>query len=156
MLHFRHGAAEPTDCPWSQSTVAVALDEALAEQGSNRELRLVFLGRLEDYEWLSKLVTEQAIAVSGPTGAWLANKGHARDGDDNAFVAEILARHRPTPAAGGEGVGGLLAPFVWVLPRYGYKIDGVSVEKVMSKGIDGRPGIFPYDALVYLRIARKG
>lgn len=156
MLHLRHANAMPADCSWSQASVAQALDAALTEQISNSALRAVFLGRLEDYAWLSTLLTEQAVAASGPTGTWLAGKGHARDGNDNAFVAEILARHKPAPAVDGEGVGGLLMPFVWVLARHGYKIDGVSVEKVMSKSIDGRPGKFPYDALVHLRIARKG
>jgi hypothetical protein len=154
MLHLRHAKTVPADCPWSQASVAAELDVALAKQVSKPALRLVFLGRLENYAWLSTLLTEQAVAASGPTGAWLADKGHARGGNDNAFVAEILARHKPAPAVGGEGVGGLLMPFVWVLARYGYRIDGVSVEKVMSKEIDGRPGKFPYDALVHLRIGK--
>jgi hypothetical protein len=102
------------------------------------------LGRLVDYPWMAQALVESAARDR----AWDAARGRPRAGDINRYVAGIL-----NPIAGS-----LREP----LERHGYRIAGLSVEKVLVGGAENvrgwpgpRPrGKLPFDAQVRLRLER--
>lgn len=107
----------------------------------------LFLGRLVDYPWLSAQVA-RAAAVDP---AWNARRGRPARGDVNAYVAGVLARPAATAA---------LRP---ALEDAGYRIAGVSVEKVLvlpareiqALGGEALSGLLPFDAMTWLGLAPR-
>jgi hypothetical protein len=163
MLHLRPKIPANGDCEISPLMVQAGLYQALDEQRNNPDLKLIFIGRLVDYPWLSRALTGHAANNSGRLGFWDAGTGHAFDGDDNQYVVDAL-----TSQFGQALVGHPFLPaFGDVLAEHGYRISGASAEKVLTRPITipgwpkiGRPaepdfsGHFPYDALLHLRIQK--
>jgi len=106
--------------------------------------RSIFLGRLIDYEWLSRQLSESAEADAD----WSATTGKARDGERaEAYVQRSL----DTPS--------VLDPLSDALKPYGYRAGGFSCEKAMVSGPDTKPfqpawvaaeKQLPFDALCHL------
>jgi hypothetical protein len=131
-----------------------ALDAALKQTKTSSEpqpLRLIFLGRVADYPWLSQGLSDWA--KQSPD--WDSVKGHAVAGgpSDNAVVANMLTQM----AMADQGA---LSFLLTLLSRHGFRFSGASVEKVMA-GPGGQYGttpvvepVLPYDALVHLRIGK--
>lgn len=106
--------------------------------------RSIFLGRLIDYEWLSRQLSESAEADAN----WSATTGKARDGERaEAYVQRSL------------GTPPVLDPLSAALKPYGYRAGGFSCEKAMISGPDTKPfqpawvaadKRLPFDALCHL------
>lgn len=153
MLHFRPIMPAGKGCEVTPLMVQSALYMALDRQRANSKLALIFLGRLENYPWLSRKLTGHAMNNSGRLGFWDPVKGHASDGNDNQYVVDALSAMFKEDLVGHP----YLPPFADVLAEYGYRIDGASAEKVLTKA--AQPGLserFPYDALLHLRITKIG
>ncbi len=119
----------------------LAFAQVRADAGAFTSLAL---GRLVDYPWMAQALAESAARDR----AWDAARGRPRAGDVNRYVAGIM-----NPIAGS-----LREP----LERHGYRITGVSVEKVLVGGAESVPGWqgprpggkLPFDAQVWLRLER--
>lgn len=106
--------------------------------------RSISLGRLVAYPALSQDLAR--TAATDPR--WHRRRGHARDGHDNRLVGLLLFE--------------LLRPLTPTLARHGYRLIGVSVEKVLIAPAaellppaEAKPkGRLPYDAQVWLRLER--
>jgi hypothetical protein len=106
--------------------------------------RSIFLGRLIDYEWLSRRLSESAETDAN----WSTASGKARDGERaEAYVQRSL----DAPS--------VLDPLSDALKRYGYSAGGFSCEKAMVSGPDTKPfqpawvapdKRLPFDALCHL------
>ncbi len=106
--------------------------------------RSIFLGRLIDYEWLSRQLSESAEADAN----WSAATGKASDGQRaEAYVQRML------------DVPSVLDPLSDALKTYGYLAKGFSCEKAMVSGPDTKPfqptwvaadKRLPFDALCHL------
>ena len=106
--------------------------------------RSIFLGRLIDYEWLSRQLSESAEADAN----WSAATGKASDGERaEAYVQRKL------------DVPSVLDPLSEALKPYGYRAGGFSCEKAMISGPDTKPfqpawvaadKRLPFDALCHL------
>jgi hypothetical protein len=111
------------------------------------EYSSLFLGRLIDYPWLAHTLATAAYRDPG----WNAKKGKPRALEINHYVARVL--HNPE----------WLAPIENVMARHGYRISGVSVEKVLVGGFRDQPfyqgktraGLIPFDAQVWLRLRKN-
>ncbi len=104
------------------------------------------IGRLIDYPWLSHYLAVTAYRDR----AWDTKRGRPVALDINRYVAHILFSKD------------LLAPLAAALEAGGYRVLGVSVEKVLVGGFrevpfyQGKmgPGRVPYDAQVWFRLER--
>jgi hypothetical protein len=104
-------------------------------------------GRIIDFPWLSQYL---AIAAYRDKG-WDAKRGKPVAMDINRYVAQLLSRKE------------LLADIEPACAQGGYRITSVSVEKVLVGGFrevplyqgDMKPGLFPYDAIVWLRLEKN-
>jgi hypothetical protein len=158
MLHLRPAIPMGATCEITPVMAQAGLYQALDRQRHNPNLRLIFLGRVADYQWLSDDLIELSRCSSAQSGWWDGEKGQAIEGSNNAFVADLLEDElghcestRRVPALGAFGA---------VLAEHGYDMTGVSVEKVLLRDVSGSDewpyagGKFPYDALVHLRIRK--
>jgi hypothetical protein len=106
----------------------------------------LFLGRLIDYPWLSHSLATAAYRDSG----WNAKKGKPLTPGINQYVALVLYR-KALPASIKDA-----------LSEHGYRITGVSVEKVLVGRFRDLPfyrgkapmGWVPFDAQVWLRLRK--
>ncbi|MCJ7663801.1 MAG: hypothetical protein MUO24_06130 [Desulfobacterales bacterium] len=106
----------------------------------------LFIGRLIDFPWLSQYLASAAYKDDG----WDAKRGKPAAMDINRYVAQLLSRKE------------LLAQLETVFAEGGYKIIGVSVEKVLVLGFrevplyqgDMAPGLVPFDAMVWFRLEK--
>lgn len=108
--------------------------------------RSIFLGRLIDYEWLSRRLAEHAVADPG----WSGMTGKTKSGERaEAYIQRVLA------------VRPILDPIDAALKPYGYRSRGFSCEKAMVSGPDTKPfepawvapdKRLPFDALCHLTI----
>ena len=110
--------------------------------------RSIFLGRLIDYEWLSRRLSESAEADAN----WSAATGKARDGER---AETYVQRSLDAPS--------VLDPLSDELKPYGYRAVGFSCEKAMISGPDTGPyqpawvgpdKRLPFDALCHLVLKR--
>jgi hypothetical protein len=107
----------------------------------------LFIGRLIDFPWLSQYL---AMAASHDRG-WDAARGRPRAMDINRYVAQLLSRKE------------LLAQLEPAFRKGGYRIVGVSVEKVLVGGLrevplyhgEIAPGLVPFDAMVWFRLEEE-
>jgi len=103
-------------------------------------------GRLIDFPWLSQYL---AIAASREK-AWDAKRGKPVAMDINRYVAQVLSNRE------------VLTQIEQACARGGYRIIKVSVEKVLTGGLREvplyqgamKPGLFPYDAIVWFRLEK--
>jgi hypothetical protein len=104
------------------------------------------IGRLIDYPWLSQYLAITARRDAG----WNPKKGKPRGMDINKYVSRLLSKE------------GLPARIETILEKGGYRIAGVTVEKVLVGGLrevplyrgEMHPGRVPYDAQVWFRLER--
>ena len=107
----------------------------------------LFIGRLIDYPWLSQSLATTAYRDRG----WDSKKGKPAVMDINKYVSQLLFRNE------------LMAHIGMVFERGGYRVAGVTVEKVLVGGFrevpfyqgEMHPGRVPYDAQVWFRLERK-
>jgi hypothetical protein len=161
------GRTPSRDCDVTPAMLEEALKSAfdwLATEGQGVQPKLIYLGRLYDYPWLSQGLT--AWAADHPD--WDGENGRpAQVGVyENDVVAGIVALMVMEPLSESAKVLPDVRTGLSFLPellnRHGYRFERASVEKVMS-GYDGqlfapsdRPDAkrLPFDALVHLRIAK--
>ncbi len=119
----------------------LALNELDMEGGTYRS---IFLGRLIDYEWLSRHLSKYAEREAD----WSTAMGKTKNGERaEAYVQRVL------------GVLPVLDPIDEALKPYGYRAAGFSCEKAMVSGPDTRDfqpswvaadKRLPFDALCHL------
>lgn len=119
---------------------------ALAAEGGNVVYRSIFLGRIVDYEWLSRHLAEAAARSAGWSGATGKPKAGATP---NSVVARLLADAEILAAASAAA------------EPAGYRVTGVSCEKVLVSG-SGLEALqpdwvpagarLPFDALCWLML----
>jgi len=105
------------------------------------------LGRLIDYPWLSQYLATTAYRDHG----WDSKKGKPGAMDINKYTAQLLSKK--------ELITQIERPFT----LGGYRIAGVSVEKVLVGGFrevpfyegEMHPGRVPYDAQVWFRLHKN-
>jgi len=146
-LRLRVWHPQHTPCGVDVSAVLRVLEQAFADLPSaepGRVFTSLALGRLIDYPWMVRFLAESASRDPD----WDAAAGTPRRGDINRYVADVLARPE------------IIGPFEEPLRRHGYRIGGVSVEKVLAGGFDNVPGWegprrsdkVPFDAQVWFRL----
>ena len=155
-LHLRF--SETDACDIHAEDVAVALEAGIA---AHDDLRLIFLGRYQEYPWIAEKVLKLAAQDDRVDGPWDGMTGKARREGANAYVARLFARNRKVPFATSAEDADILWPVDEVLERHGYVVTGASVEKVITMPVrspvgGGKERRLPVDALVHLRIAKKG
>jgi hypothetical protein len=104
------------------------------------------IGRLIDYPWLSQYLADAAYSDH----EWNSKKGKPVSMGFNNYVAHLLFNQK------------LLASLQTTLATAGYRIIGVSVEKVLVGGFREVPlyrgdhvrGSVPYDAQVWFRLQK--
>ncbi len=105
------------------------------------------LGRLIDYPWLSEYLATTAYRDH----RWDSKKGKPAAMDINRYVSRLLFRRE------------LMAQIETVFEKNGYRVAGVTVEKVLVGGFREIPfyrgemhrGQVPYDAQVWFRLEKK-
>jgi len=105
------------------------------------------LGRLIDYPWLSQYLATAAYRDRG----WDLKKGKPATLDINRYASQLLFRKE------------LMAQIEAVFERGGYRVSGVTVEKVLVGSFrevpsyhgEMHPGRVPYDAQVWFRLQRN-
>jgi hypothetical protein len=134
-------------CLIEKTAVIRTLTQAFSEPHPiwiSREFTSLAMGRLIDYPWLVQLLAFRA--VQDPQ--WNAAAGKARGVHVNRYVADVLSSREILDAIEAPMRGG------------GYRVIGVSVEKVLIGGFDNVPqldgprpkGIIPFDAQVWFRL----
>lgn len=111
------------------------------------EYTSLFIGRLIDYPWLSHYLAETAHRDK----RWNRMKGRPVSRDINGYSGGLL--FNPD----------LLKPIQAELNKHGYRITGVSVEKVLVGGASDLPspvrkdlkGRLPFDAQVWFQLRKK-
>ena len=107
----------------------------------------LFIGRLIDYPWLSQYLATTASLDR----RWDSKKGKPVAVDINRYVAEVLSREAS------------MAQIEAVVSEGGYRVAGVSVEKVLVGGFREVPlyqgeihhGRVPFDAQVWFRLVKN-
>lgn len=147
-LRARHPHYQP--CNVNQEAVLSLLASAFAKTGPpalQGEYRSLFIGRLIDYPWLAHYLAETAHGDK----RWNRKKGRPIEIKINNYVARLLFNQD------------LLKPIQTELGKHGYRIAGVSVEKVLVGGASdlpgpdrkNLPGHLPFDAQVWLQLRKK-
>jgi hypothetical protein len=137
-------------CNIDQRTVLVLLDAAFAKTGPSvlqGEYTSLSLGRLIDYPWLARYLAETAYRDK----RWNRKTGRPVKAEINAYTARLLDNRD------------LLKPIQAELGKHGYRIAGVSVEKVLVGHASDLPGPLqtrlsgrlPFDAQVWLQLQRR-
>jgi hypothetical protein len=156
MLHFRPSHPNGSECFLEPQVAEAGLREALDQRKDGAGPKLIFLGRLNQSHWLSDAVV--LLAAYDHFG-WDRQSGRPRQGNLNAYLANLLMSDRPVPKVQDAAEADILWPLRGVLAGHGYVVTGVSVEKVFVGDVDffdGRTpsGRYPIDALVHLRITK--
>ncbi len=113
---------------------------------ASRVFTSLSIGRLIDYPWLSQFLARRA--AQDPQ--WNAAAGTPRRSHVNRYVADILSRPEVVPEIEAA------------MREHGYRIAGVSVEKVLVGGFENVPGLegprrrgkVPFDAQVWFQLKR--
>jgi hypothetical protein len=125
-------------------TAAFLKNDSPKLEGSYSSLSI---GRLIDYPWLSQYLATTATRDRG----WDSKKGKPAAMDINKYVSQLLFRKE------------WMAEIETAFEKGGYRIVGVSVEKVLVGGFrevpfyqgEMHPGRVPYDAQVWFRLERN-
>lgn len=137
-------------CNISEDDIISILAAAFSKTGPpalKSDYSSLFIGRLIDYPWLSHYLANTACHDS----AWSVKKGKPRMMDVNRYVTRVLFNKT------------LLMPIQTELTKHGYRIAGVTVEKVLVGSFRELPfyqgkiarGSIPYDAQVWLRLQKN-
>jgi hypothetical protein len=146
-LRLRANHPNQRPCSIDKASMTQFLSEAFSTPHptlTSREFTSLAIGRLIDYPWLVQLLSLRA--VQDPR--WDSVAGKPRSVHVNRYVADILSS--------SEIVREIEAP----LRGQGYRITGVSVEKVLVGGFENVPqlegprrkGKIPFDAQVWFRL----
>lgn len=136
-------------CLITRDELVSALDRALSSMdppGAGGAYSSVSIGRMVDFPWLSQYLATTAHADP----EWDRKKGTPVAMDMNRYVSRLLRRSE------------LLAQLEEPLARAGYRIVGVTVEKVLTGSFREVPsyqgkmhqGKVPYDAQVWFRLKK--
>jgi hypothetical protein len=125
-------------------TAAFLKNDSPKLEGSYSSL---FIGRLIDYPWLSQYLATTATRDRG----WDSKKGKPAAMDINKYVSQLLFRKE------------WMAEIETAFEKGGYRVVGVSVEKVLVGGFrevpfyqgEMHPGRVPYDAQVWFRLEKN-
>jgi hypothetical protein len=150
-LRLRALHPEGRNCLVDRDSMLSALSEAFSEAGLLK-FEVVFtslsIGRLIDYPWLS-----QYLAITARKDRkWNAKRGKPVALNINQYVSGVLSQKE------------VLAQIETTVAKSGYRVTGVSVEKVLVGGLrevpqyagDVAAGLFPYDAQVWFRLEWGG
>jgi hypothetical protein len=149
-LRLRASHPNQRPCFVGKEAVIQVLMQAFSEPHpalKSRTFTSLALGRLIDYPWLVQFLALHAARDRG----WDSSAGKPAAADINRYVADILSAP--------EIVLEIEAP----LREHGYRISGVSVEKVLVGGfadvplLEGpqRKGKIPFDAQVWFRLEKR-
>jgi hypothetical protein len=150
-LRLRAHHPKGRNCLVDRDSMLSVLKEAFSETGlakSERVFTSLAIGRLIDYPWLS-----QYIAITARNDRkWNAKKGKPVALNANQYVSGVLSQKE------------VLAQIETIVAKSGYRVTGVSVEKVLVGGLrevpqyagDMAAGLFPYDAQVWFRLGWAG
>jgi hypothetical protein len=152
-LRLRAYHPQGRNCLVDRDSMLSVLSAAFTETGLMKfegGFTSLFIGRLIDFPWLS-----QYLAITAhKDGQWNATRGKPVALNANQYVAGALTQKD------------VLAQFNTIVAKSGYRVTGVSVEKVLVGGLGEVPqytgdmtaGLFPYDAQVWFRleVGRKG
>jgi len=150
-LRLRAHHREGRNCLVDRDSMLSVLSEAFSETGLSKSERVftsLAIGRLIDYPWLSQYL---AIAAREDR-KWNAKRGKPVALNVNQYVSEVLSRKE------------VLGQVETIVAKSGYRVTGVSVEKVLVGGLrevpqyagDMAEGLFPYDAQVWFRLGWAG
>ena len=135
VIVLRPGNRAGSACKLARPQAAEVLDKALQKYESSNdlaEITSVFLGgRLISYPWIS----EYLVNVSENNPGWNRATGKPEQSSINQYVNNILYTND------------ILAPFSQALQNHGYKITGISCEKILVN-----KDKLPYDALCWILI----
>ncbi len=143
--HPQHkGCHIDKDSMLSVLNAAFTKDDSPKRGGSYSSLSI---GRLVDYPWLSQYLATTAYRDRG----WDSRKGKPMVIDINKYVSQLLFRKE------------LMAQIEAVFEKGGYRVLGLSVEKVLVGGFlevpfyqgEMHPAQVPYDAQVWFRLERN-
>jgi hypothetical protein len=137
-------------CPIDKDSMVSVLTAAFLKndlpklEGSYSSLSI---GRLIDYPWLSEYLATTAYHDQ----KWDSQKGRPAAMDINKYVSRLLFRKE------------WMAQIETALRKGGYRVVGVSVEKVLVGGFrevpfyqgEMHPGRVPYDAQVWFRLEKN-
>ena len=139
----------PVDCGISPFGLERLLADGMSRAYRQQEVsyKSVFLGRLIDYPWMVK----KLVAAAANFPEWDAKRGRAAAGHENALIGRLLFRK------------GVLEREIRVIEQAGYKVTGVSVEKVLIGTAERVPeyispefkGRLPFDAQIWI-VIRNG
>jgi hypothetical protein len=149
-LRLRAHHPSGNNCFIDRETVASVLGAALSKadaQEAGGKFSSLYIGRLVDYPWLSQAL---AVAARNDRG-WDAKKGKPTRMNINLYVSKLLSSKDITE------------PFDAALAKGGYKVKGVSAEKVLVGRLRNVPlceddtasGLVPYDAQVWFRLENE-
>jgi hypothetical protein len=154
ILRIANRAGATHACVVTQSDtlglIGLAFD-ALGRNGLDKtagDYKSIFLGRLIDYEWLSKHLAKHAERDAG----WSSAEGKASGGERAEAYVQRSLEIRP-----------ILDPLDDVLKPHGYRTGGFSCEMAMISGPDTVPyqpawvtpgKRLPFDALCHLVLKR--
>jgi hypothetical protein len=150
--HLRLRAHHPKyrDCRVTRDEMVSALERAFSRidsGGVEADHSSLFLGRLIDYPWMSQYLATTAHRDPG----WNSSKGKPEGMGINQYVARLLFRQE------------LMDQIEGVFEHARRRVTGVMVEKVLVARLrdvplyrgDITPGKVPYDAQVWLTLARN-
>lgn len=108
----------------------------------------LYIGRLIDYPWLSQYL----VITAREDRKWNAKRGKPVALNVNKYVSGVLSQKE------------VLAQIEPIVAKRGYRVTGVSVEKVLVGSLrvapqysgDKSAGLFPYDAQVWFRLEWGG
>ncbi len=137
-------------CHITRDDMLLALEGAFSKTDSPKiegNYSSLFIGRLIDYPWLSQYLATVAHHDPG----WDFKKGKPAAIDINKYVSQVLFKKE------------LIAQIEASLAKGGYRILGVTVEKVLVGGFREVPlyqgkifsGKVPYDAMVWFRLKKN-
>ena len=149
-LRLRAHHPKQRDCRIDQASVVAVLSAVFSKTESPKldgSFSSLYIGRLIDYPWLCQYLATTAYSDRG----WDSKKGNPRVMGVNKYVAQLLFRKE------------VVTPIENALGKGGYKIGGVTVEKVLVGGFREvpfyqgpmHPGRVPYDAQVWFRLEKN-
>jgi hypothetical protein len=148
-LRLRAHHPDGRNCLIDRDSMLSVLSKAFSETGLLKfegGFTSLSIGRLIDYPWLS-----QYLAVTAHKDRkWNAKKGKPVALDINRYVSGVLSQKQ------------VLTQIETIVAKSGYRVEGVSVEKVLVGGLSEVPqysgdvetGLFPYDAQVWFRLVK--
>ena len=149
-LRMRAHHPKQRDCRIDQASVVAVLIAAFSKTDTPKlegPYSSLYIGRLIDYPWLCQCLATTAYSDRG----WDSKKGTPRAMGINKYVAQLLFRKE------------VVTPIDTALIEGGYRVAGVTVEKVLVGGFREvpfyqgpmHPGRVPYDAQVWFRLEKN-